>query len=270
MCCIIDFMYYFSYYIYGLYYLSWIYVVKDWSANNYTYFSNIQTVCLCLFAVPAGLIQKYTHRYKYLQIFGCALRSIGIGINFYAVDKNSDAIVLIMGQIISSTGGAISVIASQTASQGSVPHNDMAIAISVLALWTSVGGAVASAIAASVWVDKVPANLEKYLGGTYNSTELSEIFGSIVVARNTPERELIRSAYNDSFWALALAGVITSFLPLLAACFTTNFYLGKTQNSVESTEIVFRDEAETRAEVVAAKAREVEERYRQDAMMQRT
>jgi hypothetical protein len=103
-----------------------------------------------------------------------------------------NAIVLIMAQILSSTGGAISVIASQTASQGSVPHNDMAIAISILALWTQVGGAVASAISASVWTEKVPANLEKYLGGNYNATELADIFGSIVIAKATPERELIR------------------------------------------------------------------------------
>lgn len=97
-----------------------------------------------------------------------------------------------MAQIIASTGGAISVTSSTVASQGSVPHADMALVIAVLALWTSVGGSIASAISASVWTDKLPANLDKYLGDVYNSTQLDEIFGSIVVARMTPERELIR------------------------------------------------------------------------------
>jgi hypothetical protein len=73
-------------------------------------------------------------------------------------------------------------------------------------------------------------------------------------------------AYTESFWGLSLAALLTSFLPIIAACFTTNFYLGKTHNSIESTEIVFRDEDETKPEVIAAKAREVEERYRQEAL----
>jgi hypothetical protein len=35
MCCIIDFMYYFSYYMTGTYYASWVYVVKDWSVSAF-------------------------------------------------------------------------------------------------------------------------------------------------------------------------------------------------------------------------------------------
>jgi hypothetical protein len=201
----------------------------------------------------------------------------GIGLNFLAVNGNMNAVVLIMGQILASTGGAISVTSSTVASQGSVPHNDMALAIAVLALWTSVGGSIASAISASVWVDKVPANLEKYLGDVYNSTQLETIFGSIVEARLVPERDLIRRgecdlsfeltlAYTDSFWTLNLLALITSSGPLIAACFTTNFYLGKTHNSVETTEIVFRGEEETRPEVVAARAKEIEDKYRQEAL----
>jgi hypothetical protein len=69
-----------------------------------------------------------------------------------------------------------------------VPHQDLAIAIAVLALWTNIGGAISSAISASVWDRRLPANLDKYLGGTYNETFLAEVFGDI------SERRLSRDA----------------------------------------------------------------------------
>jgi hypothetical protein len=52
-----------------------VYIIKpDWSDRDYTYFSNIMTCGLCGFAVFAGLIQRYTHRYKLLQIVGLSIR----------------------------------------------------------------------------------------------------------------------------------------------------------------------------------------------------
>lgn len=35
---------------------------------------NILTVGLCFFSVLAGLAQRYTHRFKYLQLSGLAIR----------------------------------------------------------------------------------------------------------------------------------------------------------------------------------------------------
>lgn len=42
--------------------------------KDYTYIMNILTVGLCFFSVLAGLVQRYTHRFKYLQLSGLAIR----------------------------------------------------------------------------------------------------------------------------------------------------------------------------------------------------
>jgi hypothetical protein len=44
--------------------------------KDYNYFLNILTVGLCLFSIPAGLVMKYTHRYKWVQIFGLIVRFV--------------------------------------------------------------------------------------------------------------------------------------------------------------------------------------------------
>jgi hypothetical protein len=59
-------------------------------------------------------------------------------------------------------------------------------------MYTSIGGSIGSAIASALWTHRLPANLEKYVGDVYNSTEIAEIYGSIVVARLAEPRDLIK------------------------------------------------------------------------------
>ncbi|KAL7420081.1 hypothetical protein Q5752_005046 [Cryptotrichosporon argae] len=260
-CCVaIDFLYYFSGYLSDTYFSSWVYIVKDWSETDYNYFLNTETVGLCGFSIIAGIYQRYTHRYKYLQLTGLSIRIIGMALNFLAANGNMSTAVLVMSRVLIGLGGSFSVITSQVASQGSVPHADMAIAISILALWTSVGGSIAEAISASVWNKRVPAKLEEYLGATHNSTELASIFSSIVVAREAEPRDLVIQAYTEAVRPLFLAALLTSFLPLIAGLLTTNFYLGDNHNAIEDKEIKFRPEQEVAPEAIAEKAREAEER----------
>ncbi|WWC59437.1 uncharacterized protein I303_101993 [Kwoniella dejecticola CBS 10117] len=260
--CAIDFLYFFSGGLGGTYWSSWLYVTEDLSAQHYTYLTNCLTVGLCFFGAVAGLIQRYTHRYKYLQLIGLSIRIIAYGLVYTTASKPTagNVATIVMGQLLISLGGGISVISSSVACQGSVPHQDMALAMALLSLWTSMGGSIASAISAAVWNKRVPAKLAEYLGDTHNSTELAEIFGSILVARATEPRPLVIQAYNEAIRPLYLAALITSFLSLIAGAFTTDFYLGKTHNSIEKKEVVFRSADETAPEVVAAKAREVEEK----------
>ncbi|TXT07886.1 uncharacterized protein COLE_04810 [Cutaneotrichosporon oleaginosum] len=265
LCCIaIDFLYYFTGYLTDTYYLSWVYIIKPgWSARDYTYFSNILTVGLCGFAVLSGLIQRYTHRYKMLQIAGLVIRVIAEGINFLAVNGNQSDAVLIVSRVLVSIGGAITVTSTLVATQGSVPHADMALAVAILNLCTQLGGSIASAISGAVWNKQVPMRLERYLGDIYNETQRAEIFGSILVARATEPHDLIVRAYTESLYGLFLAALVVCFLALVAGCLTVDFYLGKAHNTIEPhKEIVLRSKEETADEVIAARAREAEERAR--------
>lgn len=265
LCCIaIDFLYYFTGYLTDTYYLSWVYIIKpDWSAKNYTYFSNILTVGLCGFAVLAGLVQRYTHRYKLLQLTGLAIRVVAEGVNFLSVNGNQSDAVLVMSRVLVSLGGAITVTSTQVAAQGSVPHADMALAMAILSLWTQLGGSIASAISGAVWNKQVPMRLERYLGDVYNETERAEIFGSILVARAAEPHDLVVRAYTESLHGLFLAALVVCVLALVAGCLTQDFYLGTAHNTVEQhKEVRMRGEEETADEVIAARAREAEEKAR--------
>lgn len=86
-------------------------------------------------------------------------------------------------------------------------HLDMAIATAVLNLWSSIGSSISIAISASVWNKQVPAHLEKYLGSTYNATELAGIFGSINVARVTEPRDLVKKCTFGVFFLIPIMSI---------------------------------------------------------------
>lgn len=188
----------------------------------------------------------------------------------YAACQQRTTALLVSSRVITGLGGAISVISSSVASQGSVPHQYLAIATAVLALWTQIGGAISSAISASVWTHRVPAKLEEYLGEIYNETMRAEIFGSITVARNIPERELIRQAYSEAFQPLLLAALITSFVGLAFGFTVKNYRLGDNHNDVETHKIMtLRNKEEVNEEAIAARVKLVEEKIAREAMAEK-
>lgn len=115
----------------------------------------------------------------------------GISLVYLSTTRPTDA-VLVCSQVLTGIGGAIIVTASYVAVQASVPHQDMAIAVAVLNLWSSIGSSISIAISASVWNREVPRNLEKYVGDVLTAAERAEIFSSHLIARMAEPRELVR------------------------------------------------------------------------------
>lgn len=234
---VIDFFYYFNYYVTDTYFPSYLWVITDLSTRDYTYILQIQTVVLCVFGVVGGLIQRYTHRYKWLQVMGLGVRCIGAGLNYWISQGNTNIATIVMMKVLLSAGGGISVIGSQVASQGAVKHKDVAIVIAVLGLWTNVGGAVGAAISAALWTEHLPAELAKHVP-SLSADQITSIFGSIEVARAAEPRVDIIAAYNATYRVLSLPALICAFVPFAVACFMHNFSLDSRQNVVEGTLVV--------------------------------
>ena len=135
----------------------------------------------------------------------------------------------------------------------------MATAISLLSLWTGLGGSIGSTIATSVWKSLMPGNLANRLQGLATDEEVTAIFDSLTVARDsTPEvRAAVILAYDDtSKLHLYLPALITSIVPIVFGIWTVNFRLDERQNAVEDDKVVqIRDEVDE--DEVARRAEEV-------------
>lgn len=128
----------------------------------------------------------------------------GFGLTVYCRRPDPSTGALVMTQLLISFGGACSVVGSQVAAQASVRHEDMASAIALLSLWTTLGGSIGSAIcectdllflqsqsltfsrrtATALWTSRLPMALAKHLPDV-SAEQRALIFGSIDVARNS-------------------------------------------------------------------------------------
>ncbi|KAL0580016.1 hypothetical protein V5O48_002019 [Marasmius crinis-equi] len=220
----------------GLYLSSFIYIVEDWSIRNWTYFNNTMTICLCLFGAVAGLIFRWTHRYKFLQILGLCVKIIGVGILLNGKKATQSVGAFAMSQVLIGAGGAFSVVGSRVASQASVPHQDLALSISILALFTNIGSAIGSALAAVIWSGKMPGLLREHLPSSVTNVQVTKFFGNIKAIRtydyDSPVRQGAIAAYRETLWYLVVPALCISFIPVILALLQTNFYLGKQQNAI--------------------------------------
>ncbi|KAK0387683.1 hypothetical protein NLU13_3928 [Sarocladium strictum] len=237
MAIIIDFFYMLAGRLRGLYWDSYVYIAKPWSYQDWVYYGNTLTLALCIFGPVAGLLQRWTHRYKAIQLVGLALKIIGMGIMLDGHRATINTGAMVMCQTLIGAGGAMSVVGSRVASQASVPHQDVALAISLLSLWSKIGSSIGAAIVAVIWSSQMPDQLRANLPPSATEADVTKIFGSVRSIRDlyefgSPMREGSVEAYRQTLYYCIAPALALAFVPLVAACFQTNFYLGKQQNAV--------------------------------------
>ncbi len=233
----IDFFYQCGGMVRLLYFSSYVWVIKNWTNQEWTYFNNTLTMGLCFFGVIVGIVQRVTHRCKYIQVFGLSIQVVSMGITLWARGKHASTAALAWTQILIGIGGACSVVGSQVASQASVPHQDTALVIALLSQWSSIGHAIGSAIAGAIWTGKMPGNLRKNLPDSVSDSDIQNFFASITSIRQYPYDSEIRQgaikAYSDTAYYLFLPALILTIVPFLTSLFQKNFYLGDNQNAIE-------------------------------------
>ncbi|KAI3491314.1 hypothetical protein L1887_44349 [Cichorium endivia] len=235
----IDIFYFMGGNIRSVYYATYVNVGTNLSSVNWGYVASaLPTSALSLFGLLAGLYLRFFHRYKMLQICGLAIRIIAMGLYLYGRDRNLTTMVIVWAQILNSLGGACSVVGTRVASQASVPHQDLASIIAQLGLWTRLGGAIGSAIAAGIWT----GTLDDHLARTdLTPAQQKTVYGRPASAKTTfkwgtPLRNQIIAAMSQTMKPILIASLVLAFIPLFAGLFMPNYHLGRTQNAVDGTD----------------------------------
>jgi hypothetical protein len=221
----------------SLYWSSYVLIAKPWSYQDWVYYGNTLTLALCIAGPIVGLLQRWTHRYKAIQIAGLFIKIIGMGIMLDGNKATTSTAAMVMAMILIGFGGSMSVVGSRVASQASVPHQDVALVISLLSLWSKIGSAIGSAIVVVIWSDQMPKQLRDHLPAIATETDVTKLFGSLTSIRklyafDDPMRVGAILAYRRALYYCLAPALGLAFVPLVAACFQTNYFLGKSQNAV--------------------------------------
>ena len=104
---------------------------------------------------------------------------------------------------------------------------DLATAIALLGMMSSLGSAIGSAVAAAVWGHEMPKNLTKQLSGLLTPAQIQAIYKSITKARTQPHivRTGVIKAYNDTVVHLYTPALVVSLLTIGAALLTRKYVI---------------------------------------------
>ena len=236
-CIIINFIYMLADGIRLQYLSTIVWIAKDWSDQNWTYFNNTLTMSLCFFGIVAGITCRITHRYKYMQSFGILIRCVSYCLPLRAQGTTANTGLYVMCQVLMGFGSAYSTIGTQISSQASVPHQDLSLVMSLLLLWSTVGSAIGYTISAPIWSSKLPGYLRRFIPDTYSDEEVFGFYSDVSSLRALPydsdARQGAIKAYSYVAVYMFAPPIALEFLNFLISFMQTNYYLGDTHNAIE-------------------------------------
>ena len=197
--CILAATLFVSYYCWDSYFSSYLQVVHGLSITQASYVSNIYTVGSSLFGLVVGVLIRLSGRFKWLALyFGLPLQILGIGLMIYFRQPEWNIGLIIMCQIFIAFSGGTLVICEQMAVMAASKHQNIAVVLAILSMFTSIGSAIGSTISAAIWTSTFPVALANYLPAS-EQANLYEIYESLTVQLSYPEGSPARTAINMAY-----------------------------------------------------------------------
>ncbi|KAF2846130.1 siderophore iron transporter-like protein mirB [Plenodomus tracheiphilus IPT5] len=209
--CLLSATAFISFWLWNSFFSSFLQVVKGLSVENASYVVQCYTVASVLSAIFVGWLIHHTGRFKPVCLyFGVPMSVFGLGLMIHFRNANGNIGYIVMCQIFIAFASGTIIICDEIAMLAAAAHQHIAIAIAVLSMFGSVGGAIGLTIASAIWQNIFPKKLLEYLP----AEELPN-FGMIYADLNTqltypmgsPTRVAIQRAYADAQVNLLSAGV---------------------------------------------------------------
>lgn len=198
---------------YKLYFSSYLQVVYNLSVSEAGYIVNIFNIVSCAWAVPVGLLIRYSDRFKWLALISVPLWILFTGLMIKFRMPGTNVAYVIMCEVFTSLAGGTLAQVQQIAVMASVPHRDVAVALAVLALVTAVGGAIGQSISGAIWTNTLPGLLRSYLPEDLKANTTT-VYGDLETQLGydwgSPAREAIVRAYGETQKYMIIASLASS------------------------------------------------------------
>lgn len=220
--CVLSAVLFISYYLWNSYFSSFLQVVKGLDVKDATYVVQTYTVASVLSGITIGWLIHHTGRFKPVCLyFGIPFSIFGLGLMIHFRNADGHIGYIVMCQLFIAFAAGTIIICDEIAMLAAAAHQHIAIAIAVLGLFSSIGGAIGLTIASAIWQNTLPKKLLEYLPAA-ELPNLAMIYADInaqlAYPMGSPARIAIQKAYADAqvnllsvgvgVWAIGLASVI--------------------------------------------------------------
>jgi MFS family permease len=218
--CILSASLFVSFYIWDAYFFSFLQVVNGLNITRTSYITNIYSIGSCFFSLVVGVLIRWTGRFKWLALgFGVPVTTLGVGLMIAFRQPDVNIGYIIMCQIFIAFSGGTLVICEQMAVMAATTHQYVAVVLALEAMFSSIGGAIGSTVAAAIWTGVFPKKLAEYLPPQAQGN-LTTIYGDITVQMSypfgSPERTAINRAYGDAQKTMLIAATAVQAVSFVA------------------------------------------------------
>ncbi|GKZ20201.1 siderochrome iron transporter 2 [Aspergillus brasiliensis] len=234
--CIMSAVSYFSFYCWDLYFYDFCIVVFNLSVSMTGYMTQIYNVGSCFWGVVFGVWIRYTKHFKYTCLcFGLPLLCLGAGLMIhFRGEGGNDINYVIMSQIFIAFGGGTIVIGDDMAVMAAADREGVPMMLSLLGLFSSLGGAIGYAVAAAVYTNIFPQALESRLPADLKGNTTEIYLGGYTAQMEFPVGSATRNAV-DYAWGRSqmygsVAGTAILVLGFPAIAVWKNYRVDRKQN----------------------------------------
>jgi hypothetical protein len=201
-----------------MFYSSYLQLVFGFSIAKAGYVVNIFSLVSCAWAVLVSIAFRYTDTYRWAAFIAIPVQILMAGLLIKFRAPGTHIALLVMVEVLYGMGGAVLVQIENVAVMAAVPHENVATGLALLAMTTSVGGAVGQTISGAVWTNVVPKRLVEYLPPDKKglaSAIYADLGKQLSYPFGSPEREAMIHAASDAQKIMLIVGTC-ALLPCIA------------------------------------------------------
>lgn len=233
--CVLAAVLYFSFYQWDLYFQPFIMVVYNLDVAMAGYVGEIYNIGTSVWGVIFGIWVRQTKHFKYTALlFGLPLMFLGSGLMIYFRGSDQGIGYIIMCQIFIAVAGGTLVISEDMAVMSAADRDGVPMLLSILGLFSSVGGAFGYAVTGAIYDNIWVKAAERYLPEEYKANATTIWLGSYTLQKTydvgTPVRDAINEAWSEYEKNVAICGTVVLVLAIPAIAVWKNYNVDRKQN----------------------------------------
>lgn len=226
---------FFSYYTWDLYFYNFCMVVYDLPVSMAGYIGQIYNVGSCIWSAVFGVIVYITKQFKKMCFwFGLPLILLGAGLMIYFREPGQGVGYLVMCQIFIAFAGGTLIIGADMAVMAAADREGVPMMLSMVGLFSSLGGAIGSAVSATIYTNIFPDVLRAALPEDMKDQFQQIYIGGYVEQKKffvgTPVRDAINIAWGQYMKYGCIAAVAVMALGIPAVAVWRDFRVDAKQN----------------------------------------
>ncbi|KAL2822693.1 major facilitator superfamily domain-containing protein [Aspergillus cavernicola] len=226
---------FFAFYCWDLYFYNFCIVVYNLDEAMAGYMVQIYNVGTCFWGVVFGLYIRWSKHFKYACLcFGLPLLILGAGLMVHFRGQHEEIGYIVMCQIFIAFGGGTIVIGQDMAVMASADREGVPMMLSLIGLFSSLGGAVGQAVAAAIYNNTFPDALRSRLPDDLKSMTEDLNVGGYLTQMEYPVGSAVREAVNYAWGQSQMYGSIAAtallVLGIPAIGVWRNYNVDKKQN----------------------------------------